>query len=284
MFDQEITTLVAQAQPTVVQVHGTQRANGSGIVWRNDGLIITNAHVVAHATTVRVSFNDNTETVGTVVATDAMVDLALVQTERRTSVAAPIGDSTRVRVGELVIAIGHPWGIRNLTTLGIISGIGAINTAWRPGPTEYLRSDVRLAPGNSGGPLLNARGQVIGINAMIFGGDLSVAIPAQIAEQFVLVHGAGPQLGVQLHPVHVKSNAPEAQPALMITHIEPQSLAERAGLLIGDVLLDIADTPIHEPHTLRWALYRHDHQQPLALRIQRGTRTELIMVALDHVS
>jgi len=98
---------------------------------------------------------------------------------------AELGDSAALRIGELVLAVGHPWGMPAVVTAGIVSGIGQIAPRWGGRPAEYIRSDVRLAPGNSGGPLVNAAGQVIGINSMIFGGDLSVAIPAHVARAWL---------------------------------------------------------------------------------------------------
>ncbi len=281
-LDAALATLVATAQASVVQIRSGQRGAGSGIIWRRDGLLITNHHVIAGQREVSVETNASQTLAAEVIASDPVLDLAILQVSADDLPAAVIGNSQSVRVGELVLAIGHPWGIRNVTTMGIISGTGTISTPWRSAQTEYLRSDVRLAPGNSGGPLLNAHGEVIGINAMIFGGDLSVAIPAHIAEQFIAVStNAAPQLGVTLQQVLVGPSRRQAQPALLVTDVVPDSVAAHAGLLVGDVLLAANDQPLAEPHALRWAVFNHDRQRPLPLRIQRGTQATTLNVAFD---
>ena len=123
-------------------------------------------------------------------ARNPKLDLALLETEARDLPDAVFGDSARLRVGELVLAIGHPWGQPWVVTAGIISALGEVEMS-KNRYASYIRSDVRLAPGNSGGPLLNANAEVVGINAMIFGGDLAVAIPT---------HGAAAWLELAIQP------------------------------------------------------------------------------------
>ena len=146
-----------------------------GIVWKREGLILTNNHVVAQAQRmVKVTLTDGRELSARVLARNPKLDLALLETEARDLPDAVFGDSARLRVGELVLAIGHPWGQPWVVTAGIISALGEVEMS-KNRYASYIRSDVRLAPGNSGGPLLNANAEVVGINAMIFGGDLAVA-------------------------------------------------------------------------------------------------------------
>jgi serine protease Do len=113
------------------------------------------------------------------------VDLALLRVNAQDLPAAAIGDSTRLRVGELVAAFGHPWGQRNAASFGIVSHLGTASTRGERGVVPVIRTDARLAPGNSGGPLLNAAGEVVGINTMIVGGDQGIAIPSAVALDFV---------------------------------------------------------------------------------------------------
>jgi serine protease Do len=181
------------AKACVVQIHSGGRGIGAGVIWRSEAAhseIITNAHVVAgvarrNGAGLRVVTADDRSFTAQVLAGDAQLDLALLGVNMGGLPAARIGDSTRLRVGELVFAIGNPWGQTGVVTSGIISGLGSLPVRGMGRTAPYIRSDVLLAPGNSGGPLLNATGAVIGINAMIFGGDLSVAIPSHIVAEWV---------------------------------------------------------------------------------------------------
>jgi len=167
-------------------VHNGRRGVGAGIIWQRDGLVVTNYHVVAHARgNLRVSLPDNRELPARLVAQDEEVDLALLQVEAPQLPVALIADARNLRVGELVLAVGHPWGQKGVVTGGMVSGLSSARTRGRRGQVEIIRSDVRLAPGNSGGPLVNAAGAVVGINTMVVGGDQGVAIPSQVVSAFV---------------------------------------------------------------------------------------------------
>ncbi len=179
-----LAQLVDRARPCVVQVRSGWRGAGAGIIWGTDGHILTNYHVIAagqRGAATQVLLADGRTFAAQVVDHNSALDLALLQIAAQDLPVLPIGDSTRLRVGELVFAIGHPWGQTNIVTGGIVSGLGAIALRDTRHQTPYIQSDVRLAPGNSGGPLLNVAGEVVGINAMIAGGDLSVAIPIHVA-------------------------------------------------------------------------------------------------------
>jgi serine protease Do len=146
------------------------------------GLVLTNLHVVGRARSVQVILDDDTHYDAKVIASDPKVDLALLQIPANGHTPAVISSATP-RPGELVYAFGHPWGQRNVLTGGVLSAVTRIRG--RDGDVPVLRADVQLAPGNSGGPLLNAAGEVIGLNAMIFGGDQSVAIPSSLIRSFL---------------------------------------------------------------------------------------------------
>jgi serine protease Do len=120
-----------------------------------------------------------------VIDSDSTLDLALLKVTASGLKAIPTGDSSKLRVGELVFAIGHPWGRRGVVTAGIVSSLATVRFHRSERTAEYIKSDVRLAPGNSGGPLLDAQGTVVGVNAMIFGGDLSVAIPSNVVSTWI---------------------------------------------------------------------------------------------------
>ena len=178
---------------STVQVRGQGSFGGSGVIWRSSGLIITNAHVARdpHAT---VELSDGRSLDAAVTARDRRRDLAALEVEADDLPAATIGDSDAVRVGELVLAIGNPFGLIGAVTTGIIHSIGA------SGSQGWLQADVRLAPGNSGGPLADARGRVLGINSMIVKG-LALAVPSNAVELFLRAKGGERlYLGVTIRP------------------------------------------------------------------------------------
>ena len=181
-FTQVIHELVQQVLPSLVVVRGRRFGAGSGIVWDADGLILTNNHVVGRHTPI-VLLQDDGEYESRLIARDPDVDLALLSIEA-TGLTPLRPASVPPRVGEMVFAFGHPWGQRNTVTRGIVSALVAAQNR-RGDKLPIVRSDAPLAPGNSGGPLVNAAGEVVGINAMIVGGDQSVSIAVSVVNEFV---------------------------------------------------------------------------------------------------
>ena len=181
-FTQVIDELVQRVMPSLVIVRGHRFGAGAGIVWDANGLILTNNHVVGRHNPIVILQNDR-EYESRLIARDPDVDLALLSIDAKDLtplLPAPVAP----RVGEMVFAFGHPWGQRNTVTRGIVSAM--VHAHNRHGDKlPVVRSDVPLAPGNSGGPLVNAKGEVVGINAMIVGGDQSVSIAASVANEFV---------------------------------------------------------------------------------------------------
>ena len=181
-FTQVVHDLVQQVLPSLVVVRGRRFGAGSGMVWDTEGLILTNNHVVGRHTPV-VLLQDDSEYESRLVARDPDVDLALLSIDATGLIPLkPV--SVMPRVGEMVFAFGHPWGQRNTVTRGIVSALVTAQNR-RGDKLPIVRSDAHLAPGNSGGPLVNALGEVVGINAMIVGGDQSVSIAASVATEFV---------------------------------------------------------------------------------------------------
>ena len=180
-----IVEVIERVRPSVVQVRVHGRGAGAGVVWDSDGGVITNHHVVADARTVEILLADGRLVRGEVSRVHPAADLALLQVPAGGLQPAQVGDSAALRVGELVFAIGHPWGQRGVVTAGIVSGTGEVQSRWGGRSVELIRSDVGLAPGNSGGPLIDAAGRVVGINSMIWGGDLSVAIPSDVVQRWL---------------------------------------------------------------------------------------------------
>ena len=174
--------LIARVQKSLVMVQNGHHGAGAGVVW-GKGLILTNNHVAVHDHPELV-LPDGHTVPAEVVARDPEIDLALLSAGVNSTPALPFADSRHVRPGELVFAIGHPLGQRNVVTMGVVSGLGSAQTDGKRKTIPVIRSDVVLLPGNSGGPLVNANGEVIGINTLVVGGDQGYAIPAHLAVSF----------------------------------------------------------------------------------------------------
>lgn len=169
----------------LVVVQDGRRGVGAGILWSPDGLVVTNNHVIGRSQQVLVQLGDGTSRTGRLVSRRPEADLALLKLEPGKYTPVRIGDSQALRVGELVLAVGHPWGQPGYVTMGVVSALSqAVDREGRPS-VPIIRSDAALAPGNSGGPLVNVRGEVVGINTMIVGGDQGVSIPSHVAVDFV---------------------------------------------------------------------------------------------------
>ena len=279
--------MIEEAQRSVVQVRSGGRGIGAGVIWRPDGLVLTNHHVIAGGRRdVKVALQDGRTFGADVVKSSRSRDLALLKLEgdHRDLPAAPVGDSDALRVGELVYAIGHPWGLVGAVSAGIISGVGELRGPGpRPGPgfsTRYVRSDVTLAPGNSGGPLLNARGKVVAINAMIFG-RMAVSVPSNAASAWVAAERRR-RLGIGVLPVElpVSMRKEAGASGLVVAAVETGGAADRSGLLVGDVLLAVGGEPLGEPGTLLEVLARAG--DAVSLRVMRGGRIMVMEVRLEE--
>ena len=277
--------MIEDAQRSVAQVRSSGRGIGAGVIWPGDGLVLTNHHVISgrrRRRNVRVAFHDGRTLDADVLKSDRSLDLALLRLEggQADLPAATVGDSDALRVGELVYAIGHPWGSVGAVSAGIVGGVGELRGSGRGSSARYVRSDVALAPGNSGGPLLNARGEVVAINAMIFG-RMALSIPSNAAEAWVAGERR-PRLGIGVLPVEVPvSQQREAGTAgLVIAGVETGGVADRAGLMVGDVLLAIAGKPLGEAGTLLETLARAG--DIISLRVMRGGKITIMEVRLEE--
>jgi serine protease Do len=177
-LDGDLAAVAARLRRVTVRVHGSGAGAGSGVIWTSDGLIVTNAHVIRNR--AGVVLDDGRRFEGRLIAWDPERDLAALAIEGDGLPAADVGDSDTLRVGELVVAVGNPFGLAGAATAGVIHAVARRRSA---GP-RLIQADVALAPGNSGGPLADARGRVIGINAMIVGG-LALAVPSNAVARFV---------------------------------------------------------------------------------------------------
>jgi len=246
----DLATAAGALRQITVQVRTAGAGAGSGIVWRPDGLIVTNAHV-ARGPRAAVELWDGRTFEAPVTARDPRRDLATLQIPAAGLPAATPGDPRALRVGDLVLAMGNPLGMVGALAVGIVHAVEGRDGAGGRGP-RWIRADVRLAPGNSGGPLADARGHVVGVNTLIAGG-LGCAVPTTTVERFLAQTAPGAarrtSLGVVARPVVVALGRRRAL-GLMLVDVAVGGAADRAGLLIGDVLLGVDGRLITSPGDL----------------------------------
>jgi serine protease Do len=251
-----------------VQVLAGGGSRGSGVIWSEDGQVVTNAHVL-HGSRIQVELWNGRQLDARVRKMDRRRDLASLQVDGGGFSSAVPGDSDTLRPGELVIAVGSPFGFIGAVSTGVVHSVGALTGF---AARTWVVSDVRLAPGNSGGPLANAQGQVVGLNTMIAGG-LALAIPSRSVRQFVArTAGGQAYLGVTARPVPLEQSA--GQVGLLVLEIAPQSPAERASLLPGDLLVAAADRPFRSIEDLEDALHSSRNGQ-LEIEFRRGASNQV---------
>jgi serine protease Do len=273
--------IAEQLRRSTVLINAGGRGNGSGVIWSADGVIVTNAHV-ARQRNLRVQLWDAREFDAVVTSRDPRRDLAALRLHASGLPAANIADSSRVRPGELAIAIGNPLGFVGALTTGVIHAVGPIRGL---GSHSWLQAAVRLAPGNSGGPLADAAGRVIGINTMA-SGRLAFAIPSNAVTSFLSAGTSDGWLGVTLSPVQVPRSGNHAKTfGLLILEVEPGSPAASASLLPGDILIGAEEKPFdvlddlsqaligNGPRTLRLEFLRGDYARLRRVTVQLGAST-----------
>jgi serine protease Do len=258
----ELAAVALGLHHCTVQVRSPHSGGGSGVIWHSDGLIITNAHV-ARDERVTVELSDGRVIDAVRTSVDPRRDLAALRIEATDLPVVTVGDSDALRVGELVLAMGNPQGVVGALTTGIIHGVDSTDAQSR---NRWIMADVRLAPGNSGGPLANARGQVIGINTMIAGG-LALAVPSHEVERF-LKGGSRPYFGVTLRPVQVLLENKRIL-GLLVLEVAAGSLAMAAGLMLGDVLIGACGQRFNTPDDLVNVLENAEPGESLPLEFLR---------------
>lgn len=273
-----------------------QQGQGSGFIVDADGVILTNAHVVEGASEVGVTLPDGRSFTGKVLGADPLTDVAVVKVVGSRLPVATLGDSSRVRPGEWAIAIGNPLGLDNTVTAGIISAIQRTNAVGEGQRVPYIQTDAAVNPGNSGGPLINERGQVIGINTAIRqapGAGLSFAIPIntarQIADQIlergyashpyigVRLQALTPQLAREINASTDECRVPEVN-GVVVVDVMSNSPAARAGLRPCDLIEKVGDSAVKNPSEVQLAVDRGQVNQPLAVVIRRGDGRQTLTV------
>ncbi len=272
-----------------------QQGVGSGFIISSDGHILTNAHVVAEASEVTVKLTDKREFKAKVVGVDRRTDVALLKIDGNNLPMVRIGDSSQVKVGAWVAAIGSPFGFDNSVTAGIISAKARVLPDENFVP--FLQTDVAVNPGNSGGPLLNTNGEVIGINSQIYsrtGGYMGVsfAIPIEVAmkikddlQKFGKVNRG--RLGVSVQPINPElatSFGLRNTQGALVNAVEPDSPAAKAGIVQGDVILSVNDHSIERPADLVRAIGDTKAGQSVTLKVWRKGATREFSTTLAAVA
>jgi S1-C subfamily serine protease len=267
-----------------------QQGQGSGFITRSDGVLLTNAHVVEGANEVHVTLPDGRSFTGKVLGADPLTDVAVVRVVASRLPVAPLGDSSKVRPGEWAIAIGNPLGLDNTVTAGIISAIQRTNAVGEGQRVPYIQTDAAVNPGNSGGPLINDRGQVIGINTAIRqapGAGLSFAIPINVARQIaaqivdrgfashpyigVRLQALTPQLAREINASTDQCRLPEVN-GVRVVDVMDGSPAAAGGLKACDLIEKVAGKPVKNPSEVQLAIDRGQVGQPLSISVRRGER------------
>ncbi len=273
----ELAGMVEAAGPAIVRVEGRRRLPASGIVWSDDGLVVTAHHVVERDDRIGVGLADGKQVEAELMGRDPTTDLAVLRVEGAQPSSSTTAQADDLSVGHLVLALGRP-GRTVQATLGIVSALG---TSWRTaaGGTidRYLQTDVVMYPGFSGGPLVDADGKVLGLNTSALRG-VSLTIPSLTVDRVVesiLSHGRVQRgyLGVGVQPV----NLPEAlaeelgqETGLILISVEPGSPAEAGGLTLGDTLLSVHGEPVQRLDDLLSLLSGELVGEEVLIRILRG--------------
>lgn len=263
---------------------------GSGFLIRADGVIVTNAHVVAGATRVSVAMRDGTTFEATVVGVDESNDLAVVRIKANGLPTAPLGRSADLIVGEWSIAIGNPFGFvlgnnEPSVSVGVVSAVGRNLAGRGEGGGAYIdmiQTDAAINPGNSGGPLVNASGEVIGVNSSIYspsGGSvgLGFAIPIDRTKRIVedlLEHGSvrQPWVGIRLQTPQADNARDVAKAVALVARVAPGSPAERAGVKVGDQVIGAGTRPVRNPFDWEARLLDLRVGETLPITVRRGGR------------
>lgn len=267
-LSEAIADIAAEIRPSVVLI-GQNGSHGAGVIWRSDGIVVTNRHVLRDDR-VDVVLDDGRKLTGIVAARHPDRDLAVVKIAAEGLPAARLGDSSTVRPGQLVIAVGHPPGLRSAATAGIVVAAGQAATLEGPRTGDWLQTDVTLRPGNSGGPLVDARGEVIGINTMV-SGRLALSIPSSAVERFVAGERPGdPRAWLGLNGIAVPLRQPGYTAGFLLSEIAEGSPADRAGLIVGDIIVEIGGVEVVDAESVPAAILRLSPGDAIEIAILRG--------------
>ena len=264
-------------------------ASGSGFLIREDGLLVTNAHVVADASRIQVRLQDGRRFVGKLIGKDSRVDLALVKIDGVQGLPVlPLGDSNRLRVGEFVLALGHPFGLEQTVSFGIVSRKGAPLRIATPG-FDFIQTDASVNPGNSGGPLVNMAGEVVGVNSMAArNGSIGFAIPVNLVKALLpqLIEKGKIEwgwLGIGIDEVSeddlAKLGLKEPR-GVLIRRVMSGEPADKAGVKANDVVLAVDGARVDGPRDLQRIIAAAPVGKVVNLTIVRGGQETSVSVAV----
>ena len=272
---------------------------GSGVIISPDGYIVTNNHVVDGATDIRVTMTNREVLPAKVIGTDPLTDLAVIKVKGSNLPSVPWGDSAKLRPGQTVLAFGNPYGFQFTVTRGIVSALNRPNpdATDRRKPGEFIQTDAAINPGNSGGALVDARGELIGINTFLISSNgsfsgMGFAIPTQIAQPTVdalirdgkISHG---YIGIGISDV-TPDNAKFFQmtnaTGALVTQVEPNSPGGKAGLKTGDVIVKLNGQAVTDAGELQMEVGQKRPGDTIHLEVMRDGKTESIPVTLEAMS
>ena len=274
-----------------------QQGQGSGFITRANGLIFTNEHVVRGADRVNVTLPDGRLFKGTVLGGDPLTDVAVVKVVAENLPVASLGNSDQLRPGEWAIAIGNPFGLNNTVTAGIISAVDRTDANIGEGQrVPYIQTDAAVNPGNSGGPLISAAGEVIGMNTAIRkapGAGLSFAVPINLAKRIaqqivstgqashpfigVQLRSLTPQLAREINATSTRCTVPVVN-GVLVVDVVPDTPAESAGIRQCDLIRAVNGIPVENPSEVQLAVDRGRVGQPMQITIERNDLEQTLEV------
>ena len=303
-----VPAVVAKVRPAVVNIATRQlsydallrpvpaQGIGSGVIFDARGYVLTNSHVIQDAQQIRVTLPDGRAFPGKLVGADPLTDLAVVKIDGRDLPAARLGDSSKLEVGETVIAIGNPLGLEGgpTVTVGVVSAVArSIEEPGGAGLYDLVQTDAAINPGNSGGPLVRMAGDVIGINTAIIqqaqGIGFAISInSAKPIVQELLAHGRVVRPFIGIVPVSVTPQIASAYDlpvdhGVLVARLDPRGPAARAGMRAGDIIVAVAAHPVKSLGELRVAIGQHKIGETVDLAVRRAKTSVTLKVTLAEM-
>ncbi len=297
-FDDAISEVATRVKPSVVNIQVTVQQKdafgnlrqgegvGSGIIFSTDGYIITNNHVAGDATDIKVTLNNGKEYPAKLIGADVNTDIAVIKIDSKGLTPAVFTSIESIKVGELAIAVGSPFGLEQSVTVGVVSAVGRdvpVSNESLP-MVDLIQTDASINPGNSGGALVNSAGQVIGVNTMIYStsgssAGIGFAIPSNTAVNIasqIIKYGTAkiPFIGIEM------GNNTTDIPGVLITSVVSGKPAELAGLKAGDIITEIGGTVIDSAYQLLAQLLRHNVGDSVAVKYYRNNTYSTVNVNL----